>query len=185
VEQVTPAREIQQNVSARQAELPVGGRLVKSLSRRGADGYDLDRREGTMEIRDFAKAVVTARPYDDLKRVAGLMEQHNVGSVIVVEKNRPVGIITDRDVALELGVRGTALHVPISRVMTAPVETVSWTANLVEVTESMRDLKVRRLVVVDDLGQVTGIVTLDDLLEVLAAAMSNVVQGIAPEMMVK
>lgn len=138
-----------------------------------------------MEIRDFAKTVVTARPYDDLRRVACLMEEHNVGSVVVVEKNRAVGIVTDRDVALEVGARGTALHAPLSQVMTAPVETVSWTANLVEVTESMRDLKVRRLVVVDDLGQVTGIVSLDDLLEVLAGAMSNLVQGIGPEMMVK
>lgn len=138
-----------------------------------------------MEIRDFAKTVVTARPYDELRQVACLMEEHNVGSVVVVDENRPSGIITDRDVAMELGARGTALHTPVSRVMTAPVETVSWTANLVEVTESMRDLKCRRLVVVDDLGQVTGIVALDDLLEVLAAAMSNLVQGIGPEMMVK
>ncbi len=138
-----------------------------------------------MEIRDFAKTVVTARPGDDLRRVACLMDEHNVGSVVVVDRNRPAGIITDRDVALEVGVRGTALHAPASRVMTTPVETVSWTANLVEVTESMRDLKVRRLVVVDDDGQVTGIVTLDDLLEVLAGAMNNLVQGIGPEMMMK
>ncbi|MBM4071544.1 MAG: CBS domain-containing protein [Planctomycetes bacterium] len=138
-----------------------------------------------MEIRGFAKTVVTARPYDAISRVACLMEEHNVGTVVIVDKNRPTGIITDRDVALELGARGTALHAPASRVMTTPVETVSWTANLVEVTESMRDLKVRRLVVVDDAGHVTGIVTLDDLLEIIADTMSNLVRGIGPEMMVK
>jgi CBS domain-containing protein len=138
-----------------------------------------------MEIRDFVKTVVTARPDDSLIAVARLMEEHNVGSVVILEKHRPVGMVTDRDLALELGARGTSLHAPVSRVMTTPVDTVSWTDNLVAVTESMRDLKVRRLVVVDDERRVTGIVTLDDLLHLLVGAMDNLVQGIMPEMIVK
>lgn len=138
-----------------------------------------------MEIRDFAKTLVAARPEDSLRAVAQLMEQRNVGTVIIVEKHRPVGIVTDRDLALALGVRGTSLDAPVSQVMTAPVDTVSWTDNLIEVTEAMRDLKVRRLVVVDDERRVTGIVTLDDLLHILVGSMDNLVQGILPEMIVK
>lgn len=138
-----------------------------------------------MEIRDFVKTVVTARPNDSLRVVAQLMEEHNVGSMVILDKHLPVGIVTDRDLALELGIRGASPHTPVSQVMTACVDTVSWTDNLVTVTEAMRDLKVRRLIVVDDAGRVTGIVTLDDLLRVLVNALGNLVEGIAPEMVVK
>lgn len=138
----------------------------------------------TMEIRDFAKTVVSARPQDSLMAVARLMDEHNVGAVVILEKQRPVGMITDRDLALELGARRTSPDVPVSQVMSTPVATVPWTDNLVEVTESMRELNVRRLVVVDDDQRVTGIVTLDDLLQVLIGALDNLRHGIAPEMLV-
>jgi CBS domain-containing protein len=51
---------------------------------------------GTMFIRE----VVTAQPADSLATVAKLMAQHNVGAVVVAEQDRPVGIVTDRDLAL-------------------------------------------------------------------------------------
>jgi len=51
---------------------------------------------GTM----FVREVVTAGPRDSLAKVAKLMEQHNVGTVVVAEQDRPVGIVTDRDLAL-------------------------------------------------------------------------------------
>jgi CBS domain-containing protein len=56
----------------------------------------------------FTRAVVTAGPEETLAAVAKKMQEHNVGTVVIVEDRRPVGIVTDRDLALALGARGVS-----------------------------------------------------------------------------
>jgi CBS domain-containing protein len=135
-------------------------------------------------IEDFAKPVLTAVPRDPLGVVARIMEQHNVGAVIVVENHRPVGILTDRDLALALGAGGATPQTPIAQVMTTPIETIAAGDGVFQATSVMRDHNVRRLAVVDDDGELVGIVTLDDLLRLLSRELSNLVEGIVPEMAV-
>ena len=53
------------------------------------------------------EAVATVRPSDTIEHATELMEQHRIGAVVVAEQNRPVGIVTDRDVALALAVGGS------------------------------------------------------------------------------
>jgi CBS domain-containing protein len=133
----------------------------------------------------FAKRVVTADPTDTLATVAHLMEQHNVGSVVIVDNLRPVGILTDRDLALELGARGTSAHTPAVRVMSTPLETVEQGEGVFGATRAMLERQVRRLAVIDGDGLLAGIITLDDLLRLLSRELSNLSEGIAPEMQVK
>jgi CBS domain-containing protein len=135
-------------------------------------------------VENFAKKVVTVTPEDSLQTVARVMEERNVGAVVVVEQGTPVGIVTDRDLALELGVRGTSLRAPVVRVMATPVETIGNKEGVFAATGAMRDANVRRLVVVDDDGRLVGIVTLDDLLRLLSRELANLVEGISPEMQV-
>jgi CBS domain-containing protein len=132
----------------------------------------------------FAKKVVTVIPEDSLQTAASLMEQHNVGAVVVVEQGKPVGILTDRDLALDLGARGTPLRTTVVRVMTTPVETIGNKDGVFAASAAMREARVRRLTVVDDDGRVVGIVTLDDLLRLLSRELANLVEGISPEMQV-
>jgi CBS domain-containing protein len=63
------------------------------------------------------RRVVTAGPKDSLAKVGSLMEQENVGAVVVTESDRPVGIITDRDLALAACVRGTSPDERVQSVM--------------------------------------------------------------------
>jgi CBS domain-containing protein len=135
-------------------------------------------------VEQFVKKVVTAGPGETLAAVAGLMAEHNVGTVVLVERGQPVGIVTDRDLALELGVGGVSPQLPVSEVMATPVETIAQSADVLEATELMRDFQVRRLVVVDEDGLVTGMVTVDDVLQLLARELANLAEGIWPEMRV-
>ncbi len=133
-------------------------------------------------VESFLKQVVTAAPADSLASVAASMERHNVGAVFVVENHRPVGVITDRDLALALGAQGVPPQAPAARVMTSPAECIPIGEGVFQATQLMHERNIRRLAVVDDEGLLAGVVTLDDLLRLLTRELTNLVEGISPEM---
>jgi CBS domain-containing protein len=133
----------------------------------------------------FAKDLVTAGPDDSLTSVAQLMEQHNVGTVVIVQNQKPIGIVTDRDLALAIGAREFPPQTPAGQVMTVPVTTIDQRKEVADATWYMLGYEVRRLPIVDEKGRLVGIVTLDDLLRHLARQLANLADGIKPEMAVK
>ena len=136
----------------------------------------------TKTIEKFVKSVVTAGPNDSLMSIACLMERRNVGAVVIVDGKRPLGIVSDRDIALHVAARGVSIQTPVSRVMVAPVKTVGRDDGVLDTTQTMREAGVRRLPVVDDDGRLVGLVTLDDLLRILSRELSNLAEGIRSEM---
>ena len=56
----------------------------------------------------MTQGVVTAETADSLRRVGELMRDRNVGSVVILEHDRPVGVITDRDLALVVAADGVS-----------------------------------------------------------------------------
>jgi CBS domain-containing protein len=118
-----------------------------------------------MKIRDvMTPDAVAAHPETTLMAAAELMRLLNVGSLPVVEDERVVGIVTDRDIV----VRGLALgfnprSASVADVMTRNVLTCSVDENVEDVAQQMRDLQVRRLLVVDERERLLGIVSLGDL----------------------
>lgn len=136
-------------------------------------------------IEKFVKQVVSAAPTETVAAICRLMEQHNVGAVVVVEQHKPVGIVTDRDICLKLGAHGVSPQTRVGDVMHQPVTVVNRDEGVFDTTQSMREAGVRRLPVVDDDGWLVGLVTLDDLLRLLVRELSNVVEGISQEMEIK
>jgi signal-transduction protein with cAMP-binding, CBS, and nucleotidyltransferase domain len=136
---------------------------------------------GTMFIRE----VVTAGPKDSLVKVAKLMEEQNVGTVVVVEQDRPVGIVTDRDLALAVCAQNVSREEHVQKVMTCPVSTMKHNDGVYRATQRMMELKVRRLPVVDEVGRLAGLVSLDDLLLLLSRELHNMTEGIRAEMPAK
>jgi CBS domain-containing protein len=118
-----------------------------------------------MKIRDvMTPDAIAAHPGTTLMAAAEMMRLLNVGSLPVVEGERVVGIVTDRDIV----VRGLALGfnprtASVSDVMTRNVLTCSVDDDVEEVAQQMRDLQVRRLLVVDEQERLLGIVSLGDL----------------------
>ena len=105
-------------------------------------------------------------------RVVELLKEKKLGDVLVVERNGvnvPVGIVTDRDLVVEIMAAGLNPEtITVGDIMAPELATVKESAGILETLQYMRGKGVRRLPVVDDGGNLTGIVTLDDLLELLS-----------------
>jgi CBS domain-containing protein len=152
----------------------------------GSKRRRIRRRETSTKLSGlFGKKVVTAGPGETLAAVARRMQEHNVGTVVIVEDQRPVGIITDRDLALALGAQGIAPQSTAQKVMTGHVRTIPDDAGIYTATKCMRECEVRRLPVVDGDDRLVGIVSLDDLLRFLGREMYNLAEGIRHETEVK
>jgi CBS domain-containing protein len=107
-------------------------------------------------------AVVSADVTDTLRHVGGLMRERNVGSVVLVGGDEPVGFVTDRDLALSVIADGRDFGDHVADHASSPVITAEPGMDVEEAGELMVRHGIRRLVVVDG-GRLTGIVTLDDL----------------------
>ena len=132
-----------------------------------------------MFIRDYCNMnVICCEPDAPVAEVAGLMRRHHVGDVVVIDHQTegqriPLGIITDRDILVEtIALDIEAKLFTASDLMTAPVTTVQEDASLAEAMSIMRGKRIRRLPVVNRAGGLFGMVTSDDLLNLLAAELS-------------
>ena len=104
---------------------------------------------------------------------AKLMRQFHVGALIVVEKRDgrqiPAGIVTDRDLVVEVvATELDAAVITVGDIMAAEVFTIKESTASHEAIEFMRRKTIRRLPVVDESGELTGILTLDDALQLLS-----------------
>jgi len=133
----------------------------------------------------FAPKLVTASPTETLSSVALRMREHHVGAVVIVKGQKPVGIVTDRDLAMALGAQGVAPEALVEGVMTTPVRTLPDGAGIFAATQCMRDAGVRRLPIVDKEDQLVGIVSLDDLMGLLGRELYNLAEGIKHKTEVK
>lgn len=130
--------------------------------------------------------VVIAEKTLPVVEAAQLMRTHHVGDLVVVEekagRRHPVGIVTDRDIVVEVvaaGVDPDALKV--GDIMGPEVATVRESEGLYEALHYMRGKGVRRMPVVDRDGALVGILTLDDLLSLLAEEMTELAKLVSHE----
>jgi len=132
------------------------------------------------------REVVYAARDTTVQAAAKLMRHYHVGSLVVIDefggKRIPVGIVTDRDIVVE--VDATELDpkvMTIGDIMTSQLATVPESEGLLETMEVMRAKGVRRLPVVGGEGQLVGIVTIDDLLEILAEELTDLTRIVSKE----
>ena len=119
------------------------------------------------------REVVIVQPGSTAREAARLMRQHHVGDVVVVEerggKRVPAGIVTDRDLVVEIAAPELdPSAITVGDIMAQDVATVKENTGIFEAIQYMRSKGVRRLPVVDGSGGLVGILALDDLLELLA-----------------
>ena len=116
-----------------------------------------------MRIRDvMTQGVVAADVGDSLRRVGELMRDRNVGSVVVLEGDRPVGVITDRDLALAVAADGIDPDDAVGTHASRPLVSGEVEMDLEEAVALMVQHRIRRLPVTDG-PELAGIVTIDDL----------------------
>jgi CBS domain-containing protein len=119
------------------------------------------------------REIIVVRRDDTVHEAAKLMRQHHVGDVVVVEERNgvrvPVGIVTDRDLVVEIMAPDVVqMFITVGDIMGLNLVTIQESMGVYESIQYMRGKGVRRLPVVDRKGGLIGILTLDDLLELLA-----------------
>ena len=133
------------------------------------------------------REVVVATAATTIAAAAKLMRHHHVGSIVVVDGSEggaqvPIGILTDRDIVLE--VCATDLDpalITVGDIMSRDLVTTGEREGVLEAMEIMRYKGVRRIPVVGEDGQLTGIISVDDLLDVLAEELGELTKVLARE----
>lgn len=116
-----------------------------------------------MLVRDvMTHHVVIAAPDASILQVAQMMSEIDSG-VIPIVNDELLGIVTDRDIVVRAVAELLDLESPVSDIMTEGVESCLEDDDLREASRRMADLQMRRLVVFDRDGNVTGILSLGDI----------------------
>lgn len=138
-----------------------------------------------MTIGEFCnREVIIINRDESVFEAAKLMREYHVGDAVVVEQRGsarvPVGILTDRDIVVELVAREVdAATISVGDAMSDELLTVKEDEQLSEVIQQMKGKGVRRAPVVDSKGALIGIVTMDDMIELMAeqlTSLANLVQ---------
>lgn len=130
-----------------------------------------------------SRVVVTATARMAVGEAARLMRQHHVGALVVLADEpdgaRPTGLVTDRDLVVEVLAQGVDPKlVTISDVMSHSIVTAGEHDALFDAVETMRRRGVRRLIVVDASGRLVGLLSMDDVMAVLAEQMTDIAKAI-------
>jgi CBS domain-containing protein len=133
-----------------------------------AGGQAAIRTDGS-SLRALLRPVRTLGPEDSCLEAAQLMRSANIGSIVIARDNEPVGLVTDRDLAMRvLADAQDPAALRLSEIMSPQPIFISVRRSLDEAIATMRDVGIRRLPVVDENGELAGIVSLDDILICIA-----------------
>lgn len=126
-----------------------------------------------MNVSDLCERdIVTVPASASVRQAAAAMREHHVGALAVTdpyEAGRVIGLVTDRDLVLDLLATGRSPEgQPIGEFCRTELAGVPGTASIGEAVQAMQRSGVRRLLVTGPGGEVTGLVSLDDLLEAVA-----------------
>jgi len=103
---------------------------------------------------------------------AKMMEDKNVGSLIVLDHGSPVGIITDRDFALKITAHAYPLDTPVVRIMSSPLISIDPNFDLWMASDLMSSRKIRKLPIIDN-EKVVGIITSSDIVKYISDLKNN------------
>ena len=115
-----------------------------------------------------------------IRNCAKQLRDRHVGSLVVIDaKNKPLGMITDRDITIEVVAKElNPDQTSVGQVMTTPVVVAKAEENIVDALARMREFGIRRLPVVDEHGVLAGVVTNSNMLEELSMMLDSVVRNI-------
>ncbi len=112
------------------------------------------------------KKVKTVTKSATLKKVAEIMAKYSISCVVVIERKKPIGVITERDIIKKVSLKGLSLDdTKANDIMSTPVYTVDPDADLIPTGRLMKKKKIRRFPVTDKKGNLVGLVTETDILE--------------------
>ena len=132
------------------------------------------------------REVVFIHAQASIPEAARLMREHHVGDLVVIKeksgKRVPVGIVTDRDIVLEVIAEGVDMDdVNVGDIMSNNLVTARESDGFLETIKVMRAKGIRRLPVVNDDNELAGILSVDDLIDLLSEQIVDLARLIARE----
>lgn len=134
-----------------------------------SEGLLNEAEENAMTVRDImTKSPASCTRDSSLQDVARLMVEHDCGAIPVVagggQKNKPIGVVTDRDITVRLVARGqNPLEKTAGDAMTESTITIRENGSIEQCAQLMEEHQVRRLIVINDDGNIVGICAQADL----------------------
>ncbi len=118
-------------------------------------------------LRHKGRNVVSVGPQDDVCEIARILSTHRIGAVLVRDSAGDVlGIVSERDIVRCIAAHGAdAVSLPAMRLMTRVLHTVTPSTKVTEALEMMTDRRVRHLPVLEEDGQLAGMVSIGDLVK--------------------
>ncbi|GBC75230.1 Hypoxic response protein 1 [archaeon HR06] len=134
-----------------------------------------------MKVKDFmSKKIVSLDINSKLEEVARVMGERRIGSIVITEEGKPKGIITERDMVIKVIAKGLDYrNLKAKDIMSYPLITINKERSLEEAAEVMLTKGIRRLIVMDEKGEMVGIITTSDLARSLAKEENLLLRAIA------
>lgn len=123
----------------------------------------------SLQVKDvMVSNIITVDAEDSVRRAAELMERHDIGCLIVVSYENPVGIVTERDMLKKVVLkRRDPAKTKVGNVMSAPLITAQPQAEIREAVRLMNERRIKKLPVIEN-GNLIGLVSLTDVMRSLA-----------------
>jgi CBS domain-containing protein len=113
----------------------------------------------------MSKGIISVSSLDSVRKVAKLMKEKDIGAVPVIDKDKAVGLVTDRDIVINCVAGGYNLDGPISHAMSETVVSVTEDQDVEEASRLMQQHKISRVLVTDKDRHPIGMVGIQDLTE--------------------
>jgi len=130
------------------------------------------------------KDLVTIPSDNSVKQAATLMDEKNVGCVIVTENKKPVGILTERDFVKRIASKEKNLSTPIADVMSSPLISISAEETVWEAAESMKKNEIHKLAVKSG-DEIVGIITATDLVKLCSVGSDSEMRKICDQILLR
>jgi CBS domain-containing protein len=127
-----------------------------------------------MPVSTLAVEPVTASRETTVADLARTMRDEELGDLVITAERTPVGIVTDRDIALAVADNDDVGALTAADIMTPDPVTIHEDATAVDLPAAMAEGGVRRIPVVDDAGDLVGIATLDDVVATAGEMLDDV-----------
>lgn len=128
------------------------------------------------------KQVITVDSSMTVKDVAKIMEDANVGCVVVMEDNTAVGIVTEKDFVRRMVARDKPGSTNVKTVMSSPLIVAGPTSSVWEVAELMKLRKIRKIPIVDQ-GRLVGIITSTDIVKLCSIGSDSEVRRVMEQIL--
>ena len=133
------------------------------------------------------REVVITEKTTEVREAAKLMRKRHVGDLVVVERrgpeNIPIGLLTDRDLVIEVLAQDVPVEaVTVGDVMSLELVTARESDGLWDTLDRMRTLGIRRMPVINERGGLVGIITSDDVLELLSEGLGDLAKLVNSEL---